>query len=97
MNAVEVRSAMVDALGLDLVGPSPGGPHAEEVLPQTPSRWYLTGFLVPYEAPADERSDAQATEEVDEGGARGGLDDATASDKVSARRAFLPSSVGISA
>ena len=54
------------------------------------------GFLVPYEAPADERRDEQATEEVDEGGTRGGLDDATAPEKASARRAFLPSSIGLS-
>ena len=51
MKPVEVREELVDALRLDLIGPCPtrnlGTP--DEVLPQTPSRWYLTGFLVPLE------------------------------------------------
>ena len=59
--SAQVRSQLVDALRLDLVGPRPSAPgHAryrEEVLPISPSKWYLTGFLVPYEAPVDQRSD----------------------------------------
>ena len=48
MNPLEVRGSLVDALQLDLIGPTgPLGNH-KEVLPQTPSRWYLTGFLALY-------------------------------------------------
>jgi len=50
---VATREAILDALEADLVGPFSGhdGVAAEavveEVLPLAPSRWYLTGFLVP--------------------------------------------------
>ena len=48
--AAAVRSRILDALRLDLVGPRPGEPgndaYTEEVLPSAPSNWYLTGFLV---------------------------------------------------
>ncbi len=47
---VEVRSQLVDALRLDLVGPDNGSDLEAEILPQAPFRWYLTGFLVPLEA-----------------------------------------------
>lgn len=42
-SAVQARAAIVDALEADLVGPF----SEEEVLPLSPSRWYLTGFLAP--------------------------------------------------
>jgi hypothetical protein len=45
---VEVREELIDALRIDLVGPSPEGlGDPAEWLDQPPSRWYLTGFLVP--------------------------------------------------
>jgi len=51
--SAEIRRDLVRALRLDLVGPGREDDDlAREVLPQAPSRWYLTGFLVPYEAPA---------------------------------------------
>jgi hypothetical protein len=43
----EVRAKLVDALKLDLVGPWPARPLANELLPENPTRWYLTGYLVP--------------------------------------------------
>ena len=45
--SVEIRNDWVDILELDLVGPRAGS-NENEVLPQAPSRWYLTGFLLPY-------------------------------------------------
>jgi len=48
--------------GLDLVGPSHDGPHAEEVLPLPPSRWYLTGFLAPWGAPASQKHNEDDTQ-----------------------------------
>jgi hypothetical protein len=41
----EVRTHLLDALQLDLVGPAPDDlAYAEEIIPQPPSKWYLTGF-----------------------------------------------------
>ena len=55
-DAAGVRNRILDALHLDLVGPRHGEPddaaYTAEVLPVAPSKWYLTGFLVPHEAPA---------------------------------------------
>lgn len=57
ITASEIRATLVDALQLDLVGPTPSDTdHAEEVLTQSPSKWYLTGFLAPSGARPEERS-----------------------------------------
>ena len=65
MTPVEVRQGLVDALKLDLVGPENGSDLEAEVLPQAPSRWYLTGFLVPLEAGEAQRSDETAKDDFD--------------------------------
>ena len=65
MNPVEVRSQLVDALRLDLVGPENGTDLEVEILPQAPSRWYLTGFLVPLEAGEAQKSDETADDDRD--------------------------------
>ena len=57
VTAADVRERLTRALRLDLVGPEPSDPQAEEVLDRSPSRWYLTGFLVPSSAPATQKSD----------------------------------------
>ena len=88
--SVEIRNDLVDVLELDLVGPRPGSANENEVLPQAPSRWYLTGFLVPYEAPESQRSDETGSEELDVISKTGGLDDETKPEQASARRAFFP-------
>ncbi len=50
-SAKDVRAQLIDALVLDLVGPEVGNAahaaYAEELLPIAPSKWYLTGFLIP--------------------------------------------------
>ncbi|MCY2987320.1 MAG: hypothetical protein NTY19_05570 [Planctomycetota bacterium] len=98
MNPVEVRSQLVDALRLDLVGPdavrSLGVP--DEVLPQPPSRWYLTGFLVPLEAGVSQRAEETSVDEMDQAGERGGTDDDATPEPTPARLAFMPSSLGLS-
>jgi len=96
-----VRSSLVEALRLDLVGPRPGfRPHeryAAEELPTAPSRWYLTGFLVPHEAPVDERQDDDAqADDLDDPGRPIEADDDGRPEPASARRAFFPSSMGMS-
>jgi hypothetical protein len=64
-SAYEIRDALVDALGLDLIGPSPGHPLESEVLEQPPSRWYLTGFLVPTGASLEQHSEEAGTEQAE--------------------------------
>ena len=58
MNSLEVRKNLLHALNLDLVGPTNESSLAEEILPQNPSRWYLTGFLIPSGTPPEKRRDA---------------------------------------
>ena len=93
--SAEVRAKLVDALILDLVGPWPGHAFANELLPENPTRWYLTGYLVPEAAPVEHRSDAEAKDEIDAGGEGGGMDDGGTPDKA-APPSLLPSSMGLS-
>ena len=50
--SVQVRDDLVEILARDLVGAEP-----TEVLSVAPSRWCLTGFLVPLQAPIEVRQD----------------------------------------
>ncbi|WP_088892363.1 DISARM system helicase DrmA [Leptolyngbya ohadii] len=93
----DVRSHLIDALQLDLVGPSPNDEiHAEEIIPQPPSKWYLTGFLVPFDAPLEVRSDDTGNDELDTVSRVSAGDDDTTPDRASARKSFFPSSMGLS-
>jgi hypothetical protein len=94
--SAQVRAELAAALPLDLVGPSPGHEHENEVVSQPPSRWYLTGFLVPFEAPEEQRCDPTGNEEIAAGGEGGGDDDDEAPELASARKVHFPSSVGLS-
>jgi hypothetical protein len=51
--SAEIRERLANELRLDLVGPSHRDDTAlrDEILPDPPSRWYLTGFLVPLGVP----------------------------------------------
>ena len=96
-DSATVRSDLVRALRLDLVGPGTGDEAlAHEVLSQAPSRWYLTGFLVPLGAPEQQRAEVAADDELDTIDEAGGSDDAVTPEPGPARRAFLPSSMGLS-
>lgn len=93
----EVREQLVEALQLDLVGPTPEDAlHAEETIPQAPSLWYLTGFLVPYEASLSQRSDDTGDDDLDEVSRTSSGDDETTPEAASARKALFPSSIGLS-
>lgn len=94
--AVDVRRHIVSALRLDLVGPDEQLGALDEVLPQAPARWYLTGFIVPLDADAEQRADEDSGEEVDEAPTSAGVDDATPPEPASARQRYLPSSIGLS-
>lgn len=98
MNSVGVRQKLIDALRLDLVGPDNGSALEREILPQSPSRWYLTGFLVPLDAPLEKRVEEGDESQMDllpepTGAA---ADDAAAPEPSPARKAVLPSSMGLS-
>jgi hypothetical protein len=101
MTSVEVRKRILDSLVLDLVGPvaglQAGQSLADEILPgaTAPSRWYLTGFLVPYAAKAEEKTDEDSGEKIDMV-SKTGLDDEAPPEAASARKTPFPSSVGLS-
>ena len=65
MKPVDVRTSIVDALQLDLIGPRDGLGAPDEILPQRPSTWYLTGFLVPLDADETQRGEETAAEETE--------------------------------
>ena len=95
----DVRSRLREALELDLIGPGAGHPLADERLPGwvRPSNWYLTGFLVPRGAPAEQRADADADDDFEpEVADEGGLGDDSTEDRRSAKKGFFPSSMGLS-
>ena len=96
--SLEVRSALVHALRLDLIGPGPEGEHASESLPgwERPSVWYLTGFLVPTGTPAAERADDDEDDDFDgEIPERAGLTEESVEHGKRAKRRFFPSSMGL--
>lgn len=96
MTSQEVRSTLVEALRLDLIGPSNDHAFASELLSESPARWYLSGFLVPSDAPVEQRSDETCTEEIDGGGEVDENDDGSEADRPAARRSYYPSSIGLS-
>lgn len=97
MTSVEVRKKLVHALGMDMIGPDCDNTALHgEVLPQAPSRWYLTGFLVPIDADEEGKSDEAGTEGVDALGKGTGVDDEAAPEPAAAQKTFFPSSMGMS-
>jgi hypothetical protein len=102
LDSAQIRDELVKSLKLDLVGPEPGDSRENEILDRPPSREYLTGFIVPYEPPEGTvRPQLQLSgedteqEKIDE--VRGaGLDDDQSPEASSSRRAYFPSSIGIS-
>jgi hypothetical protein len=98
MTPADVRDRLIHALRLDLIGPDPGEPQISELLNIPPSRWYLTGFLVPWNAPAAQKQDEEDTQgelELGEAGSAGDEDNSTP-EPPAARRGHFPSSIGLS-
>jgi hypothetical protein len=108
--AVDVRAQLVETLRRDLIGPGPEPKDvdiAAERLDVRPSVWYLTGFLAPAEdgvslGGADGADNVEAqedgeieVEESDGEGAGGAAGDDEPPEAASARRRFLPSSIGL--
>jgi len=102
MTSAEVREQILDSLILDLVGPVAGlkaGSHLEqETLPGStaPLRWYLTGFLAPFAAKPEEKTDEDSGEQIDLIPPKTGLDDEAAPESASSRKTPFPSSMGLS-
>lgn len=88
--SLSVREHLIKALHTDLIGPF----EEDEILGTPPSRWYLTGFLIPEKAPAAQRCDIESNEDLGvgvEGGEEGLAQPESPSQKV-----FFPSSIGMS-
>jgi hypothetical protein len=110
-SSVDIRSKLVEVFRRDLVGPHPDKDLdlARERLNESPSRWYLTGFLAPADEPLglggqDNEVDPVAQEEMeidveepDTDGSGGAAGDAGEPEIPNTRRRFLPSSVGLTA
>ena len=92
----EVRERLTNALTQDLIGPTgPIGDHTE-TLSQQPSKWYLSGFLVPTESSETQKVDETVTEQLDQSAVPSNGDEAGNEEPPVARRSYLPSSCGIS-
>ena len=92
-----VRDNLVETLRIDLIGPRPSDQALQrERLKHAPSRWYVTGFLVPTDAPLEQRGQ-DSEEEFDEPTESfHGSDDSNTPDRGSGKRNYRPSSVGLS-
>ncbi|MYB37488.1 MAG: helicase [Gammaproteobacteria bacterium] len=93
----EVRDRIVKALHLDLVGPSAKHSLDEEKFNgwERPSNWYLTGFLVPSDAPLEQRADADEEDDAEDV-SEGGLPEESQEERKAAKPSFFPSSMGLS-
>jgi hypothetical protein len=94
-NSAEIRQRLAAELRLDLIGPSRrDAALVNEVLPDPPSRWYLTGFLVPVDTPP--RRKARDPQEEMDTAEQGGADDDETPDRSASRPRYMPSSMGLS-
>src|SRR3954467_15080752 len=95
---VEARTRLVEALELDLVGPWPGHELAQEMLHRRtrPSNWYLTGFLIPVDAPPEQSADDDSDDEFEDVAESDGFAEESADERVAAKKAYFPSSMGLS-
>ena len=93
-----VRDQLVEALKLDLVGPGAGHALAAERLPsrERPSNWYVAGFLIPTGTPPDRSADADEDDDLDSVPESAGLAEESNDERKAARKAFFPSSMGLS-
>jgi len=96
LTPTEVRDRLVETLELDLVGPWPDHELAHELLQRRvrPSNWYLTGFLIPVDTDEKGAADDDADDEFEAD--TEGSGDETAEERVAAKKAYFPSSVGLS-
>jgi hypothetical protein len=94
-SSADIRQALVETVRLDLVGPDNDHPFARELLPESPRRWYLTGYLVPTRLP-DREADQGEDDDIDSPTETEAADDGDAVDRRPAKKGLLPSSMGLS-
>ena len=93
----QIRARLVEALRLDLVGPTNDHGFANELLPESPRRWYLTGYLVPTTLPSDNKTEDEGEEDdIDSPAEQPASDDGAEIDRTAAKKGLLPSSLGLS-
>src|SRR6516165_6214660 len=93
--SAEIRERLTTEMRLDLIGPSHRDTSlVNEVLPDPPSRWYLTGFLVPVDTPS--RRKARDPQEEMDTAEPGGADDDETPERGASNPRCLPSSMGLS-
>jgi hypothetical protein len=95
MTSRQARQDLTETLYLDLIGPNNGNEFEKELLSETPTAWYLTGYLVPAGADDDLRLDDSQEEEIDEAPVAGGFDDDSPVDRSASGNNYLPSSMGM--
>ena len=97
MESYQVRAYIQKALELDLIGPNVKYPeYHDEILTQPPSKWYLGGFLVPFGAPVEIKSDPTADDNIDEITNKDISEEGNTPETSSARKIPFPSSIGLS-
>ncbi len=96
--SLEVRERLIEALRLDLVGPWAGHAFVAERLPGwvRPSNWYLTGFLIPSDMPAEKSADADEDDDFEVVPETAGLAEESSEERKSAKKGYFPSSMGLS-
>jgi len=97
MKSTEIRDQLIKTLRLDLVGPHEHLGNPDETLDQAPSRFYLTGFLVPVGAIGERRSGEETDDEnLDQLSGPQRRDDTDTPDRPAAKKKFFPASMGLS-
>jgi hypothetical protein len=93
-SSLDVRDRLVEALKVDLVGPA----FEDEQTPGwvRPSNWYLTGFLIPSATPAAKRADADEDDDFELVPESAGLAEESTEERKAAKKAYFPSSMGLS-
>ena len=94
-NSGAVRNGSRARAGL-IVGKSPPGSQPSRDPRSGAVSWYLTGFLVPSNAPADQKSDEDDRGDFDLEASPGGDEEDATHETPAARRGYFPSSIGLS-
>ncbi len=95
MTPRQTRTDLAETLELDLIGPRNSHACANELLSDSPTQWYLTGFLVPVNADMDTKLDDTVQDEIDEAPVSGGYDDNAPVDRSASGGNYLPASMGL--
>ena len=93
---LQVRRELVDALHIDLVDPTGPLGHHHDVLPQTPSWSYLTGFLVATDVDEGQRCDPGSNDKRIQAAESAGIEDDELPGSLRGGGILLPNSVGLS-